>query len=48
MLYERPEWGAFQVRALDVGQGNAVLVDTHSHRLLYDAGMRFPSGFRCG
>ena len=48
MLYEPPEWGTFQVRALDVGQGNAVLVDTHSHRLLYDAGMRFPSGFDVG
>lgn len=44
----RPAPGAFEVRALDVGQGSALLVDTRRHRLLYDAGMRFPSGFDLG
>ncbi len=44
----RPAPGAFAVRALDVGQGSALLVDTRRHRLLYDAGARFPSGFDLG
>ncbi|MFC0168275.1 DNA internalization-related competence protein ComEC/Rec2 [Pseudoduganella danionis] len=30
--------GAMQVTAFDVGQGMAVLVETHNHRLLYDTG----------
>lgn len=30
--------GALRVTALDVGQGTAVLVETRSHQLLYDAG----------
>jgi len=33
---------------LDVGQGLAVSVATHSHRLLFDAGPRFGSGFDSG
>ena len=37
----RPEMGQFEVLAADVGQGNAVLVRTASHALLYDAGPRF-------
>ena len=40
--------GEFQVRVLDVGQGLSVVVDTARHRLLYDAGPRFPSGFDLG
>jgi len=40
--------GSFRVMALDVGQGTAVLIDTRSHRLLYDAGPAFPSGFETG
>ena len=48
VLEERPAEGTFQVRALDVGQGSALLVDTRRHRLLYDAGARFPSGFDLG
>jgi competence protein ComEC len=40
--------GEFQVRVLDVGQRLSVVVDTARHRLLYDAGPRFPSGFDLG
>lgn len=40
--------GEFRVIALDVGQGSAVLVDTSRHRLLFDAGPRYPSGFDLG
>ena len=34
----RPAWGQFELWALDIGQGNAVLVRTQNHALLYDAG----------
>lgn len=37
----RPAPGTFEVVALDVGQGTAVLVRTHRHLLVYDAGPRF-------
>ena len=36
-----PSPGAFRLTVLDVGQGLAVLVQTHAHALLYDAGPRF-------
>lgn len=36
-----PPPGAFRLTVLDVGQGLAVLVQTHAHALLYDAGPRF-------
>ncbi len=36
-----PAMGAFRVTVLDVGQGLAVLVETHGHSLLYDTGPRF-------
>jgi competence protein ComEC len=36
-----PAPGAFQVTVLDVGQGLAVLVQTHAHALLYDTGPRY-------
>ena len=36
-----PALGAFTVTVLDVGQGLAVLVQTHAHALLYDTGPRF-------
>jgi competence protein ComEC len=39
----RPAPGQFELLAADVGQGNAVLLRTHSHSLLYDAGPRFSS-----
>jgi competence protein ComEC len=40
--------GEYRVIALDVGQGTAVVIDTVGHRLLYDAGPAFPSGFETG
>ena len=33
-----PKQGQFTVTALDVGQGMALLIETHQHRLLYDTG----------
>lgn len=37
----RPAEGQFSLLAADIGQGNAVLVQTARHALLYDAGPRF-------
>ena len=37
----RPELGHFDVLAADIGQGNAVIVRTANHALVYDAGPRF-------
>ena len=37
----RPELGQFELLAADIGQGNAVLVRTAGHALVYDAGPRF-------
>lgn len=37
----RPAAGGFEILAADIGQGNAVLVRTATHTLLYDAGPRF-------
>lgn len=37
----KPPLGQFELLAADVGQGNAVLVRTTHHALLYDAGPRF-------
>ncbi len=37
----RPPAGQFELLAADVGQGNAVLVQTAHHALLYDAGPRY-------
>lgn len=37
----RPPPGEFELLAADVGQGNAVLVRTATHSLLYDAGPRY-------
>ena len=42
-----PERG-FWLTALDIGQGNAVLVETAHHRLLYDTGPAWPSGSDAG
>jgi competence protein ComEC len=38
---ERPAQGVFEILAADVGQGNAVVVRTARHALLYDAGPRY-------
>ncbi|MDD2879118.1 MAG: DNA internalization-related competence protein ComEC/Rec2 [Rhodoferax sp.] len=37
----RPPLGQFELLAADIGQGNAVLLRTANHTLLYDAGPRF-------
>lgn len=37
----RPAAGEFELLAADIGQGNAVVVRTASHSLLYDAGPRY-------
>jgi competence protein ComEC len=37
----RPGEGQFELLAADIGQGNAVLVRTAAHTLVYDAGPRF-------
>jgi competence protein ComEC len=37
----RPDLGQFELLAADIGQGNAVLVRTASHALVYDAGPGF-------
>jgi competence protein ComEC len=37
----RPAAGEFEVLAADVGQGNAVIVRTAGHTLVYDAGPRY-------
>jgi competence protein ComEC len=44
----RPAPGAFEVLALDVGQGSAVLVRTATHGLLYDTGPRWGPGSNAG
>lgn len=37
----RPAMGEFELLAVDIGQGNAVLVRTAGHSLLYDTGPRY-------
>jgi competence protein ComEC len=37
----RPQAGQFELLAIDIGQGNAVLIKTANHSLLFDAGPRF-------
>lgn len=44
----RPAQGELELSVLDVGQGLAVLVDTHSQRLLYDTGPQFSERFDAG
>jgi len=43
-----PESGVAVATVLDVGHGLAVIVETHKHVLLYDAGPRYRSGFDSG
>jgi competence protein ComEC len=45
---DTPSPGAFRVWVLDVGQGLAVLVRTHSHTLVYDAGPAYAGGSDAG
>ena len=44
----RPAAGQFELLAADIGQGNAVLVRTATHGLLYDAGPRYSSDSDAG
>jgi competence protein ComEC len=44
----RPNEGSFEVVAADVGQGNAVLVRTRRHLLVYDTGPRYSSDTDAG
>lgn len=39
-----PLRGQFAVTAFDVGQGMALLIETHRHRLLYDTGPQYAPG----
>jgi competence protein ComEC len=41
VLPPRPDASTFRMTVLDVGQGLAVVVETHRHTLLYDTGPRF-------
>jgi len=43
-----PPWGHFRLTLLDVGQGLSVMVQTHSHTLIYDTGPRFSDSFNAG
>lgn len=40
--------GQARFTLLDVGQGLAAVVETQNHRLVFDTGPRFPSGFNTG
>ena len=44
----RPAAGEFELLAADIGQGNAVLVQTATHALLYDAGPRHSADSNAG
>lgn len=44
----RPAPGAFDVMAIDVGQGGALLLRTAEHSLLYDTGPRYGPGSDAG
>lgn len=44
----RPAQGDVRIAFLDVGQGTSVVVETRRHRLLYDAGPAWGSGFDAG
>ncbi|MGB0722870.1 MAG: DNA internalization-related competence protein ComEC/Rec2 [Gammaproteobacteria bacterium] len=43
-----PAAGQFTLTALDVGQGQAIVIRTGGHTLVYDSGPRFRSGFDTG
>ncbi|ALT79651.1 hypothetical protein AT984_05295 [Paucibacter sp. KCTC 42545] len=44
----QPAQGDFELLAADIGQGNAVLVRTATHSLLYDSGPQFAPGIDAG
>lgn len=43
-----PDQGTFEMSVLDVGQGLAVVVQTHRHALLYDTGPRYTEAADAG
>lgn len=45
---DMPASGEFRLATLDVGQGLAVVVQTHQHLLVYDTGPRFSDAFDTG
>lgn len=45
---ERPAAGDFALTVLDVGQGLSIVLRTHAHTLLFDAGPRFRNGRSAG
>jgi competence protein ComEC len=44
----RPGYGDYRLTLLDVGQGLAAVVRTHTHVLVYDTGPSYGSGFDAG
>ncbi len=40
--------GQMRLTVLDVGQGLSLVIETENHALIYDAGVRTPSGFNTG
>ena len=44
----RPPAGEFELLAADIGQGNAVLLRTAGHQMLYDSGPQFAPGIDAG
>jgi len=42
--YPKPRQGEVDIHLLDVGQGLSIVVQTTSHVLIYDTGIRFPNG----
>jgi competence protein ComEC len=44
----KPAWGQFDLWALDIGQGNAVVLRTANHALLYDSGPAWGTGADAG
>lgn len=45
---DRPEYGESEITLLDVGQGLAVVVQTHQHTLVFDTGPKFSENFDTG
>lgn len=45
---DHPPPGQFRLTLLDVGQGLAVMVQTHSHTLVFDTGPRYSDSFNAG
>ncbi|MEA3410575.1 MAG: DNA internalization-related competence protein ComEC/Rec2 [Pseudomonadota bacterium] len=44
----RPPEGDYRLTMMDVGQGLAVLVETHGHAMVFDTGSRFSETFNAG